>query len=57
MTYRKIGLKDVYCEKQTGHVIFIGKTQNLNFNSGGACLLFGFKRPVVNVIARLINLL
>ena len=56
MTYRKTGLKDVYCEKQIGHLISMGTTQNLNVNSGGTRLLFGFKRSVVNVIVLLVNL-
>ena len=34
MTYRKMGLEDVYCEKQTEHVISTGTTQDLNVNSG-----------------------
>lgn len=53
---RKIGLKDVYCEKQTEHVINMDKIQNVNVNSGGTCLLFGFERLVVNVIVHLVNL-
>jgi hypothetical protein len=47
---------DVHCEKQTEHVISVGTAQNLNVNYGGTCLLFGFKRLVVNVIALLVNL-
>jgi hypothetical protein len=45
-----------YCEKQIEHVNSMGTKQNLNFNSGGSCLLFDFKRFVVSVIARLVNL-
>jgi hypothetical protein len=56
MTYRKIDLKDVYCEKQTGHVISMGTTLNLNVNCSGICLLYGFKRLMVNVIISVVNL-
>jgi len=40
---RKIGLKDVYFEKQTEHLINMGTIQNLNVNSGGTCLLLALK--------------
>jgi hypothetical protein len=32
---RKIDLNDVYCEKQTEHVINMGTIQNLNVYSSG----------------------
>jgi hypothetical protein len=47
--YRKLGLMDVYFETHTEHIISVGTAQNLNVNSGGTCLLFGFKRLLVYV--------